>query len=613
MLNIILILVSALNNPLTLSPSVTKGGGGPDAYGYRYIDNDTVAPNAPVFSWIDISNVGTRVVGLMDDNVVGPFPIGFSFPYYWYRVSSFYVSSNGYISFSDNFNGAHPFSNVPNPARPNDIVAPLMSDLDFSAAPGGDSARCYYWTNPNRDTCIISYINVRWWNMPTSRCTFQIILSRPDSSITFQYKRIVGTPYQGWSPTNNTTGIENVSGTVGLSYLNGLLPSHNTLHDNLAVKFYPPESTNYAVTDVGILNAMNPNSGGFFVLNNVPKSLWAKVKNSGNQPVGVCTIFCRIRNAANAIVYSTNVVIPSMIPAQIESVNFTPWTPTATGIYRTTFRTKINGDMYAGNDSVTLETRVITLPTEIAFDDGVYDYGTSWSGNNGGMGIKFTPPVYPCRITNARAYLFYQTSPVVCTLWVLKDDGPNGTPSTVLGRGNINVNTTTPTWYSINLDATINSGSFFVGVTSNGTSEPIYCMDTSFPISRNTWEYTGSWAPYRSADEYDVMMRATIAVGSDIVELTPDYQFNAQPLLTAHPNPFVNNTKISFTKNINNEKIVRIYNAAGECVNILRTDKENITWYGTDLYGRRLSPGVYFVRASEDNSSANAIKLLLLK
>ncbi|MCX7757176.1 MAG: hypothetical protein N2166_02540, partial [candidate division WOR-3 bacterium] len=559
MLNIVLVIITALSSPLTLSESVTKGGGGPDAYGYRYIDNDTVAPNAPVFRWIDISTVGTRVTGLMDDNVVGPFPIGFSFPYYWYRVNSFYVSSNGYISFSDNFNGSHPFSNVPNPARPNDVVAPLMSDLDFSSAPGGDSARCYYWTNPTNDTCVISYINVRWWNMPTSRCTFQIILSRPDSSITFQYKRIVGTPYQGWAPTNNTTGIENVSGTVGLSYLNGLVPSQNVLHENLAVKFYPPESTSFAVTDVGILYAMNRNSGGFFIINNTPKALWAKVKNTGNQPVGVCSVFCRVRNAANAIVHSSTVVIPALTPAQTESVNFAPWTPTATGVYRTTFRAKISGDMYAGNDSIIVETRVITLPTEIAFDDGIYDYGTSWSGNNGGMGIKFTPPVYPCRITSARAYLFYQTSPVTCTLWVLKDDGPNGTPGTVLGRGNITVNAQTPTWYSINLDATINSGSFFVGVTSNGNQEPVYCMDTSFPISRQTWEYTGSWAPYRSADEYDVMMRATIALGAGVAELYPTRGVYCEPQISVTPNPFALNTKISLMGKSLKDCSVEIY------------------------------------------------------
>lgn len=614
MLQIVLVLFTAISTQMTTPNDITKGGGGPDAYGYRYIDNDTIAPNAPVFSWKDISTTGTRVVGLMDDNVVGPFPIGFSFPYYWYRVNSFYISSNGYISFSDNFNGSSPFSNVPNTARPNDIVAPLMSDLDFSAAPGGDSARCFYRTNATLDTCIISYINLRWWNVSASRCTFQIILSKPDSSITFQYKRIVGAPYQGWSPINNTTGIENITGTVGLSYLNGLLPSHNALHETLAVKFYPPQTTSYAVTDIGLLNAMNENSGGIFIMNNTAKPLWAKVKNTGNQPLSNCSAFVRIRNSANTIIYSSAVAIGSMTPTQIESVAFTSWTPSVNGVYRATFRAKTAGDMFIGNDSIIIETRVLTYPGELMFDDGVLDQGTSWSGNTGGMGIKFTPPQYPCRITGAKAYLYYQNSPLICTLWVLRADGPNGTPGTVLGRGNINVTATStaPAWYQINLTPApqINSGSFFVGVTSNGTSDPVYCIDTSFPISRQTWEYTGSWAPYRSNDINDVMMRALVELGSGIEELRPGQLINTTPSLSVYPNPFINNTKIHFNGPISSIRTVEIYNISGERVSKITTEKDFVIWNGNDYRGQKLSRGIYFVKLK--NEDASVVKVLLL-
>lgn len=615
MLQIVLVLFTALASPMSTPHNITDGGGGPDAYGYRYIDNDTVAANAPVFQWKDVSSAGTRIVGLGDDNVVGPFPIGFSFPYYWYRVNSFYISSNGYISFSDNFNGASPFSNVPNTARPNDVVAPLMSDIDFTSVDLGDTGRCFIWTNTALDTCIISYINVRWWysnhsQSAATRCTFQIILSRPDSSITFQYKKIVGAPYGGWSPTYNTTGIENVTGTVGLSYLNGVLPSQNTLHETLAVKFYPPQTTSYAVTDIGILNAMNENSGGFFIINNAAKPLWVKVKNTGNQPLTSCSAFVRIRNASNAIVHSSAFAIGAMTPAQVESVAFTAWTPTATGVYRTTFRAKTTGDMYVGNDSVIIETRVVTYPGELTYDDGTYDQGTSWSGSSGGMGVKFTPPQYPCRITSARAYLYYQTSPLTCTLWVLKDDGPNGAPGSVLGRGNINVNATAPAWYTINLDATINSGSFYVGVTSNGTSDPVYCIDTSFPISNQTWEYTNGWAPYRSANEDDAMLRATVQLGSGIEELGTTPIVTTTPYLMVFPNPFIGSTKIQFNGVASKFKTIEIYNAAGERVSKMTSDKDFVLWNGCDYLGNKLNHGIYFAKLK--NEDAPVVKVLLL-
>jgi len=611
MIQIVLVLLTALNGPIATPQYVTDGAGGPDAYGYRWIDNDTTAPNAPAFRWITLDSINaTRVTGLGDDNVVGPFPIGFNFPYYWYRVTSFYVGSNGYIAFDDNQLAASPFTNLPNPARPNNVVAPLLSDLDFSVG----TPRCYYRTNVAADTCIISYLGVRWWNMAASICSLQIILAKSDSSITFQYKKVVGTPYQGWGPTANTTGIENILGTVGLSYLNGLLPSQNVLHDTLAVKFYPPQTTSYQVYDVGIWNALNENSGGVFFYNNTPRTLWAKVKNSGNQPVSNCTVYCRVRNASNTIVYTDTKVIASMTPGQMDSITFTPdWTPTSNGVYRSVFRSKIQGDMFTGNDSVIIETRVMTYPGEMMFDDGVLDQGTSWQGNSGGMGVKFIPPRYPCRITAAKAYLYYQNAPLTCTLWVFKGDGPGGTPGTVLGRGNISVTGTgtAPTWCQINLPSNpeITSGAFFVGVTSDGTSDPVYCIDTSPPVSRQTWEYTGVWAPYRSSDVDDCMMRALVDLGSGVEELGPTGVGIPKVSLSAYPNPFTSNTKINLTSKLSPLSVVEIYNSVGEKVTKLTTNENSIIWNGTDRSGRKVSPGIYFAKVKTED--APVLKILM--
>jgi len=616
MIQIVLVLLTALSAPTTPHRYIAKGAGGPDAYGYRWIDNDTSGPsNVPIFTWKDISTVGTRVTGLGDDNVVGPFPIGFNFPYYWYKVNSFYICSNGYIAFGDNVMDASPFANLPNPARPNNVVAPLMSDFDFSSVDPGDTARCFYWTNAANDTCIISYINLRWWydnhaQSAATRCTFQIILAKYDSSITYQYKKIVGAPYNGWSPTYNTTGIENITGTVGLSYLNGLLPSQNTLHETLAVKFYPPATTSYQVTDVGIWNAMSDNSGGLFLYNNTPKTMWAKVKNSGNQPVTSCSVFCRVRNSANTIIYSSSALILSMTVGQLDSIAFIPdWTPTTNGTYRSVFRTKITGDIFPPNDSVIIETPVVTYPAELMFDNGVVGSASYWTGTGGGYGMKFIPPKYPCRITGAKANLQYNATPVTCTIFVFKADGPGGTPGTVLGRGNVSVSASTPAWYQINLDQTINSGAFFVGVVSSGYQTPSYCIDTAPPFSNQTWEYTGVWAPYREASENDVLIRALVNLGSGVEELLPGYT-TTRPTLSIYPNPFVNTTKIQLTNKTTPISIVEIYNALGERVDKLTTTKDFIIWNGIDRSGRKVSPGIYFAKLqTEDTPMIKILKL----
>ena len=76
-----------------LNPGVL-GSGGPDTFGYSWIDSDD--PGGPVFDWTDISGVGTPIYsGNADDRNLGPSPIGFDFSFYGNTFSTFRVSSNG--------------------------------------------------------------------------------------------------------------------------------------------------------------------------------------------------------------------------------------------------------------------------------------------------------------------------------------------------------------------------------------------------------------------------------------------------------------------------------------------------------------------------------------
>jgi hypothetical protein len=494
----------------SLSYSADKlGAGGPDTFGYIYVDSDTSAPNAPTFNWIDISGSGTLVTGLGDDNVVGPFPVGFNFPYYWYQVNSFYVGSNGYIGFGDNTLCASPFPVIPNSARPNNMLAPLLSDLTFLVG----TPSCYYWTNAANDTCVITYQNLQWWNMPASNCSLQIILAKPDSSITFQYKRIIGTPNGGWqgASSGNRTGIENFIGNVGLQYSSGTGAQLNDIHDNLAVKFYPPATTSYEARDLSIWDAMNDISGGFFAYRDSAKTLWTHVKNSGTVTLTSCSLYCRVLNEANDVVYSDIIEVASMTAGQTQLVEFDPaWTPTVNGLYRTIIKAYVTGDIFRGNDSVVIETHVVTYPVEMSYDDDDLNSSSSWSGSSGGYGTKFTPPKYPCIITGAKVKLSINvTNPVECTIYVFRDDSPGGSPGTVLAKRGVVVSSNIAKWYRVFLTDTIYNGSFVVGVTQND-SGLTYGMDTDAPISGQVWEYTGVWAPYRDKGADDVMFRALV-------------------------------------------------------------------------------------------------------
>ena len=547
------------DNPMKSRLYDNKGMGGPDAYGYIYLDSDTTCPGAPTFNWIDISSVGTLVTGLGDDNVAGPFNIGFDFPYYWYTVNSFYVGSNGYIAFGDNTLAAAGFAEdaPPSPLRPNNMVAPLLSDFDFSVG----SPSCYVWTNAANDTCIITYQNLQWWATPASNCSLQIILAKPDSSITFQYKRIIGTPggsTPGWLPENNATGIENLTGVVGLRYLSGASPAQNALHDELAVKFIPPATTSYYYPDLSIWNAMNDVSGGFFAYRDSAKVLWANMKNSGTVTLNNCSLYCRVVDVTNADVYSNAVEIASMNPGQVQLVEFNPaWTPTVNGLYRTIFRTKVANDSFRSNDSIIIETHVVTYPCEMAYDDGTPDGYINWLGGSGGAGAKFTPAKYPCIISGALINLSNRgIHPAVqCTIAVYDDDGPGGSPGTMLASRIVTVTSPQYKWYRVFLFDTIESGSFYIGGVQCDTGCG-FSYDESSPISGQAWENTGVWSPYREKNDADIMCRAMIgyepmeddATALEIVTPSPiitpgatvtprallgNYGTNDQPNLTA--------------------------------------------------------------------------------
>lgn len=154
-----------------------------------------------------------------------------------------------------------------------------MNDLTFGGI--NDSAECYYKVNAAKDTLIVSWINVPYFdtnaNGQSGNNTFQIILSAVDHSITFQYKDVTPTsPYSGAS----SVGIENYSGSIGLWFNASTFVSPP---ENFAIKYYYPVSPTLAVTDAAIIYNDNPETGAIFLTNNSPVAhdLKARVKNYG--------------------------------------------------------------------------------------------------------------------------------------------------------------------------------------------------------------------------------------------------------------------------------------------------------------------------------------------
>lgn len=488
--------------------------GGPDAYGYIWRNNFDA--QGPAYNWIDISTKGNTISGLGDDNVVGPFSIGFAFHYYWNDNDQVWIGSNGYLIFQGGINLASPFPAIipdQNDGKHN-FIAGMLCDLFPLASTG---AKVYTWTN-NTDTFIMQFDSVPFWYQAapgyTGRNTFQIILSGSDSSITFQYKFQTGFTYNN----DLKTGIENITGTVGLQVLSNTYPAVNT-----AVKFYYPDSVTYQVFDVKPTWNQNSGNGGFFVIDNGPGiTLQTLVSNAGNQNITVpFDILAIIYNPSFTVIFRDTVTLDSLAQEKDTLLTFPDiFMPSGQGSHTFTTVTMLSSDMNNSNNQKSIEivvTDTSVVPTELKYDQGAASGNISWLGG-GGAGVYFAPPYYP---VTAVALKYFSTnypqtysSPTAgFTATVRDDDGPDSSPGTLLYTGYF------PggiflydvfTLIGIPLPFTIDSGGIYVGWESFDDSIGIG-TDNSVPVSAQTYEIlNGNWAIYRSRATEEIMIRCLV-------------------------------------------------------------------------------------------------------
>ncbi len=225
-----------------------NGRGGPDAFGYRWIDSDD--PSGPEYVWNDIRSSG-EVLSLSDDDNERK-DLSFSFPFYENRYSSIYIGSNGFVSLgggSDVYhNSAIPFS-----GNPNNIIAGFWDDLR-------PDSNVYFQDFGSR--AVVQYHNVKQYNTDDVY-TFQIVIEEY-GDIYFYYQSM--TTNLG----NATIGIENQTGEDGLcivynsAYVHSEMAVHITTNEwisaNPTFGVIPPRSS--VIVDV-TLDARDLRSGNY--------------------------------------------------------------------------------------------------------------------------------------------------------------------------------------------------------------------------------------------------------------------------------------------------------------------------------------------------------------
>ncbi len=574
--------------------------GGPDNFGYTFKNSNH--PSGPSYNWFDITTIGTLVPSLADDNFVGPFPIS-GFTYYGNTPTQFWIGSNGYIAFNavNIASTAASFPIIPTIGGPNHYIAPFLSDLNLAGS-SSNPGRVYRYDSG--DTVCVSFVNVPFWynnaNQYSGDNTFQVILNRADSSITFNYEKQVGAPDPVYVNNYVSIGIENSTGNDGLQYYRG---------DSIASILYTSVKYEYPVTiqpltDISIEWIDNPGNKARFTTQQNGFIPEAKIKNIGNQNVtSTINLSYLIEDSLNSIVTLGSASIPSLSAGRDTTIVLGPnFSPSAYGRYN--LRVYLNGvtnDMIQSNDTSEIFFKVINTNLQsqkLNYSNQPPFVGAiSWTGGNGGVACYFEPPYYPARVTSSDYYITALGTPPVGFSSMLFDDGGRITPQGAL-LDSVYVlpgNVFTGQYNNIPLDTprVITSGGVYLLWLMGGDGVSLGTSNIT-PASNQTYEVLfGSWAPYRSAGTQDFLMGLRIEPVITGIENISD-----ESVQQVYPNPSADLITIQLNRTDVDRNAFRLIDIQGKTVDAKFIFNDGVL----RVYKGTLPAGIYFLNYKNTNT-----------
>jgi hypothetical protein len=200
--------------------AAAAGDGGPDAFGYRWIDSD--APSGPVFAWEEIAAQGTRLFAGADDSTTRV-ALPFVFSFYGRTYDSVSVCTNGFLSFAGR-DSSLVNTDLPSDAEgvPRALVAPFWTDLDLRPVRGAGRVLAFY----DGSKFIVEWKDAVHFS-GAGPYSFQVLLW-PSGTIEYQYLAL------GALTNVATVGIQNETGNVGLRVAYNVRYAHPGLRVRLS-------------------------------------------------------------------------------------------------------------------------------------------------------------------------------------------------------------------------------------------------------------------------------------------------------------------------------------------------------------------------------------------
>ncbi|MCX7784823.1 MAG: C25 family cysteine peptidase [candidate division WOR-3 bacterium] len=188
---------------------------------WAYDNTDSLYSERPIYNWIEIKNIGTRLLFDHNDQVrIVELPNTFgTIKFYGQRYNAISVSVDGFIRLGADTTRDYTNSPIPDPDGPAPMIAVNWDDL-YHSNTGIGGVYVGYIINPYPPCAmIIEWDSLYYYQATSVRDKFQVIIldstvTTPtgDNVIIFQY--MTANRY-----TSSTIGIEDPTETIGIQYL----------------------------------------------------------------------------------------------------------------------------------------------------------------------------------------------------------------------------------------------------------------------------------------------------------------------------------------------------------------------------------------------------------
>jgi gliding motility-associated-like protein len=223
-----------------------------------YLFADSGASNGYTYDTIayQTESVGGTTINMSDDQVQGPFNIGFTFSFYCGQYTQFYIGSNGWVGFSSGQTATWVVQSIPNTngnTPKNNIMGPWR---DWNPGSGNGPYVSYQTVG----TAPLRKLIVTWSSVPMYSCTstygtFQIVLHEASNII---HNNLTNVPVcTGWGNGDGTEGTHNSAGTVATA-VTGRNDSQFTA-SNQSIRFIPTSPITWSTMggqQIGIGNGL---------------------------------------------------------------------------------------------------------------------------------------------------------------------------------------------------------------------------------------------------------------------------------------------------------------------------------------------------------------------